>query len=295
MWASAGRPEQGHSSPDNESIVEQVDGRDLEQSPELRLFERASKCVESGNFQLAIPLLNRVVNGDSDHAEAWHKLGFAFGELGRRDLAIQCFDKAILLRPDWGEAWNNRGWYAFKKHDYRVAIENFERALEINPNSGGCWSNLGLALTRTNQMDEATRAFEMATRSDPQCEVHWFNHAKLQAKTGNRKGAVNGFKRACELRPTYVKAWIRLAFIVRDRSEWPRTSQRIASEAGNPGVVVFEPPNFGRVLERENYSVTEKPPASKEKWAKSMTVIQNPVAWILVLVLASLLYILLGK
>jgi len=258
-------------------------------------YERACAAIDHCRYRLAISLFIRVVNGNENNANAWFRLGFAYGELRRRESAIKCFDRVIQLNPEWSEAWSNRGWNRFRLRDYQGAILDFLKAVEVNPGSAPGWSNLGRAYVHLRQSASVVDAFEKACELDPNNELYAYELAKALSKSGDRERARQQFKRACELNPVFVRAWLQLAIRARHASDWPHDIQK--EPRISPVITASSAPlpNLGRILRLENPILDRKAARAQERMLRAWRMVQNPVAWILIFVLAAVLYILLGK
>ena len=60
----------------------------------------AEKAVKAGNYNRAIELLQKVVAGDSQNANAWNYLGFSQRKLKKFDQALGAYQKALAIDPE---------------------------------------------------------------------------------------------------------------------------------------------------------------------------------------------------
>ncbi|MCH7937281.1 MAG: tetratricopeptide repeat protein [Proteobacteria bacterium] len=60
----------------------------------------AEKAVKAGNYNRAIELLQKVVAGDSQNADAWNYLGFSQRKLKKFDQALGAYRKALAIDPE---------------------------------------------------------------------------------------------------------------------------------------------------------------------------------------------------
>ena len=60
----------------------------------------AEKAIKAGNYDRAIELLQKVLAGDSENADAWNDLGFSQRKLKRFDQALGAYQKALAIDPD---------------------------------------------------------------------------------------------------------------------------------------------------------------------------------------------------
>lgn len=61
---------------------------------------RAASMVESGNYDQAIPLLEKALTADPQSADAYNYLGYSLRKLGRIDQAEGFYQKALAIDPD---------------------------------------------------------------------------------------------------------------------------------------------------------------------------------------------------
>ncbi len=60
----------------------------------------AEKAMKAGNYNRAIELLQKVVAGDSQNADAWNDLGFSQRKLKKFDQALGAYQKALAIDPE---------------------------------------------------------------------------------------------------------------------------------------------------------------------------------------------------
>jgi tetratricopeptide (TPR) repeat protein len=86
------------------------------------------------------------------------------------DLAIQLLDAIIELKPDYVEAWNRRATLYFEKHDYGRAMSDIAQVLAREPRHFGALTGLGMILEDTGDDKRALEAFRRALEVDPRLE-----------------------------------------------------------------------------------------------------------------------------
>jgi len=62
-------------------------------------FAAAKQMVEDGKYAEAIPLLEKVVAGDKENADAFNYLGYSNRQLGNHDAALTNYQAALALEP----------------------------------------------------------------------------------------------------------------------------------------------------------------------------------------------------
>lgn len=78
------------------------------------------------------------------------------------NLAIKLLDAIIELKPDYLEAWNRRATVYFMKKDYGRSLDDIRQVLAREPRHFGALSGLGLIM---QELGEEKRALEMFRRA----------------------------------------------------------------------------------------------------------------------------------
>jgi tetratricopeptide (TPR) repeat protein len=83
------------------------------------------------------------------------------------DLAVRLLDAIIELKPDYAEAWNRRATMHFTKKDYGRALADIAQALAREPRHFGALTGLGMILQEMGEDKRALEAFRRALEIDP--------------------------------------------------------------------------------------------------------------------------------
>ena len=86
------------------------------------------------------------------------------------DLAIKLLDAIIDLRPDYLEAWNRRATIFYLKKDFARAIADIHEVLAREPRHFGALSGLGIILQDVGDDKDALDAFRRALAIHPHLE-----------------------------------------------------------------------------------------------------------------------------
>src|SRR5690606_34757554 len=71
------------------------------------------------------------------------------------DLAIKLLDSIVQLKPDYVEAWNRRATLYFNKKDFSRAIADIRQVLALEPRHFGAMAGLGFILQETGSDKQA--------------------------------------------------------------------------------------------------------------------------------------------
>jgi tetratricopeptide (TPR) repeat protein len=83
------------------------------------------------------------------------------------DLAIKLLDSIIELRPDYVEAWNRRATIRFTQKDYVRAMADIRQVLALEPRHFGAISGLGMIMQEFGDDKRALDAFRRAVQVHP--------------------------------------------------------------------------------------------------------------------------------
>jgi tetratricopeptide (TPR) repeat protein len=88
-------------------------------------------------------------------------------DLGAFDLARPILDRLVEHEPDWPEAWNKRGTLAFIEKRDGDALADIARTLRLEPRHFGAISGFGQICLRHGRLAEARAAFQVALAINP--------------------------------------------------------------------------------------------------------------------------------
>ncbi len=157
------------------------------------LNESGVQALKNNNFQLAVELLQRVVQQEPKHKTAWNNLGRAYLGLNQNDQAIAALQKQIEINPYDQYAYNNLGLAYEAELKYDDAIRQFQKQIEINPLDPFAHGSLGELYVRQKKFAEAdarigesgrTPAAECLTANIAGAELH------CDQPNGERDGCV---------------------------------------------------------------------------------------------------------
>jgi tetratricopeptide (TPR) repeat protein len=129
----------------------------------------ASKdAVETAGLLAAIDRLG--LDSGSDAGDLL--MARAIGAMGAKkyDIALTLLDKLVDLQPDWAEAWNKRATVRFLVDDDQGSMADIAHVLKIEPRHVGALSGMGMILERRGFRDDALRAYRRALAIAPQLD-----------------------------------------------------------------------------------------------------------------------------
>ncbi len=208
------------------------------------LYAEAAGAYAAGDFAAAIPLYDRIIARDPDHAEAYYKRGNALRQVGQFTAALQSYEQAIERQPDFAHAWCNRG--VIEQHLGRrdAALKSYERAIELDAADSLAHANRGLLLQELARWQEALVSYDAAVVLDPTSLQAWFQRGNVLRYLGDLAAAQDSYERALELQPDHAASLFNRG-VVLERTGRPRDAlaSYSAAIAANPG---FSAAHFNR-------------------------------------------------
>jgi tetratricopeptide (TPR) repeat protein len=83
------------------------------------------------------------------------------------DLAIRLLDAIVEIRPDYVEAWNRRATVFFLKKDYASSLKDLRKVLALEPRHFGALAGLGMIMQEIGSDKDALAAFRRAADVHP--------------------------------------------------------------------------------------------------------------------------------
>jgi tetratricopeptide (TPR) repeat protein len=83
------------------------------------------------------------------------------------DLAMKLLDAIVELKPDYVEGWNRRATLFFEQHDYGRAMSDLAHVLTLEPRHFGALTGLGMILQDVGDDKQALQVLRRALDVDP--------------------------------------------------------------------------------------------------------------------------------
>src|SRR5665647_2064726 len=98
--------------------------------------EEAIEVFKTGDFEMAIPLLEQASREYSGSYEAFVYLGAAYSQIGRHNAAIGALKRASAIKPDSARIHYNLGQAYEAGRVYSEAITEYKKSLALDQNYG---------------------------------------------------------------------------------------------------------------------------------------------------------------
>jgi len=117
-------------------------------------YELGVKAVQAGDYGRALTLLQKVVQGDPRHADAWNYIGFSHKQLKQVDQALAAYQRALAINPSHLGALEYLGETYLHRGDLAKAREQLAKLKSLCPS--GC--------REYDDLQKAVREFETARK-----------------------------------------------------------------------------------------------------------------------------------
>ncbi|MFV0284166.1 MAG: tetratricopeptide repeat protein [Castellaniella sp.] len=163
IYRDAGRTDQA---------VELLKAADLEMPDTSEIkYDLGMLLLQQGKTAEFEALMRRVIELDSENANAYNSLGYTFVEQNRNlDEARGLLERALELDPESAYVLDSVGWYLFRIRDYQGALEYLRRSYDQLP-SADVAAHLGETLWELGRRDEARRIWAEGHKADPDNEA----------------------------------------------------------------------------------------------------------------------------
>ena len=128
----------------------------------------AIKFREAGKFQEARKWLQKFIESQTNHAEAYKNLGNTLLALGRLEEAQVSYKEAISVQPNYAEAHNNLGITLKELGRLDEAEASYTQAIALKPDFAEAHNNLGNTLKELGRLDEAEANYRQAIALKPE-------------------------------------------------------------------------------------------------------------------------------
>lgn len=171
------------------------------------LNNAAALALQSGNIELAVERLEKLISIAPRQPHPYNNLGYAFLQAGRLGEAIGQLERAVEIDPTYAVAYTNLG-IAYERDDRRSeAILAFERSLALKPDYADAAANLGEVLNRDDETARARIALKSALTVQPEHLVARVALAATDALDGNLRDARATLESLASSRPRYSNFW----------------------------------------------------------------------------------------
>ena len=123
--------------------------------------------VDSRNFKMAEPLMEKAVRLEPNVPRFWYNKGVMHSIGGQKQKALECYEKAVKLEPDNPNYWRCRGSIKMKMGDAKGGLLDCQQALKLSPKYGQGFILKAQCLSKLSRFHEAINAATKAIALSP--------------------------------------------------------------------------------------------------------------------------------
>lgn len=196
-----------------------------------KTLKAATEGMMAGQFDRAIPLLEKLQRERPDDLSLLHQLGLSYVAVGRAADGVALLEQALARDPDNLETHLRLASAYINTNDPERALRHAERAVQLSPELGRAHEARGMALWRGNRPREALASFQQTIRFDPaNANAHvWVGSILLDE--GRDADAQAGFERALASNPTLADAYIGLGLVYLRRRQLSTADEALTRAA----------------------------------------------------------------
>jgi protein O-GlcNAc transferase len=163
-------------------------------------------ALQTKDPALAVELIRRAIDVNSNVASAHSNLGNALKALKRLDDALVSYDKAIALAPGFALAFLNRGNALTELKRLEDALASYDKAIALKHDFAEAFNSRGIALKELNRLDDALACYDKATALKPDYADAFNNRGIVLKELKRLDDALASYDKATALKPDYADA-----------------------------------------------------------------------------------------
>jgi predicted O-linked N-acetylglucosamine transferase (SPINDLY family) len=178
----------------------------LEPSHAPAAFQWGVLCLQAGQPDRALALLQQAIRGDGGQATYHLNLAEALRRLGQMPAAKQSLRRATELQPELVAAWANWGSLCLETGELDSAISCFTAAVARAPSDLQLRSLLGRALLLAERHGDALQCFQAAVQLAPHDATANYNLGAVLQSAGHLAEAEQAYRAAIARQPNHALA-----------------------------------------------------------------------------------------
>lgn len=132
------------------------------------LIDRADEEFKSGNYKVALELLEDALSKDRYNSEILFKLGFVSQKLSRDDEALRYYRDSLEI-DDRNEFAHNAIASLYRKmKEYKEAVVHLEKSIKLDDKNARTYYNFGNLLVDMQEIQKAKEMYEKALEIEPE-------------------------------------------------------------------------------------------------------------------------------
>jgi choline-sulfatase len=217
----------GYVSGDARPVVRKDAPRPRDMAHLFETIDRASGLFIAGEYRAAIPLLRRILEGDSHNLMAALHLAAAHSALGQTDEALEAFRRAGEIAPDSSDVRHYLAMHHLRHGEWQRAEPLLGRVLADSPDRLPALEAMATIRERQQRFEEALRLRQRVLSVRTPTAADLIHLGGLAMETGNTPVAIEAFERARRMAPQEFAHDLELGVLYVDARRFPEARQAL--------------------------------------------------------------------
>jgi len=166
-----------------------------------KLFFDGRALSESGRYDDAINLLERVTRADPQASHAFNAIGLSLWKQNFLNRAIPPLERATTLTPQWNYPRNTLALIYVEQRRYPEAEATFLSSIRNDPEDSSAYHGLAQLYMLLGRQDQAEAELQRAIEFNPGNAYAYETYGKLRQIQGRLQEAEDDFRLAMKLEP----------------------------------------------------------------------------------------------
>jgi tetratricopeptide (TPR) repeat protein len=223
-----------------------------------KFYDIGYKNNNNGEYDYAIENFENALKIDSEYADAYSGLAYAYYKKGNFEQAINYCNKSIAIDPEIPRNYLYLGYIFMEQKKYTDAINKLNKYIGIKADDEVAYSNRGIAYVEIGEIDLAIQDFTKAIDLELVLSHNYKNRAIAYFELKEYDKAINDLNKTIELNPKDDNAYALRGMIEYDiNKDYTKalTDAKFALEINHNNSIAK---NIIDVAEKNGISLTER-------------------------------------
>ncbi len=185
----------------------------------------ASQYLQTGNWQAAAALYQKILQNQPQNAEAWHFLGIIAAQQNKLADAIHCLQQATTYAPKITLYQVNLGIILRNAGQLQAAIAVQQKVLTLDPKNASAHGNIAVCYYEIGELDKSAAHYKLALQYNTKSPDFHSNYAATLLAQGHIETAIRHYRTAIDLQPNFVAAYISLSHALACNNQLDESAQ----------------------------------------------------------------------
>ncbi len=175
------------------------------------LFGLGTYRITNGQWEKALPVLERAIEVNPHSSEARYSLGKAYEHMGMMERALEAYKHVVKLDSHNPAAHYALGTIYNEMYMVKEAVEAFKHTILLDPYHSRAYFQLAMAYEKAGMIEECLTMLRQVTRLDPDFSEARRYLANLYQKRGQYGEALQEYRELVRINPDDEEAHLVLA------------------------------------------------------------------------------------